>query len=491
MKRSSLRAWFVLLIAAAAGFAGYRAYGKWSQRREHAEALASLVTTEVHYLDLRPKIHAGGLVQASRQTIMRCQVERINIGNQVDLNPRGSTTILHLIADGSLVTRGESICKLDSSAYEEQLVQQEILVEESKSAAVQAKLDLEIAEQTLEEFRKGLATQTEREAESAVILARSQLQRLEEHMEWTRRMVKKGYSTQSQLKTEETNALSARITLERAEMALDVLKTHTERNYLRSLEVNVEKAKTNLQVQLDAYQIQKDRLENLQLQIKRCNVTAPHDGLLIYANRPERNFQIEEGLTVHQNQKLFFLPDLSSMEVEAPIHEAFIDHVHAGLPARIEIEALPNRILEGHVVMVSPVPQSDMVFFKGNDVKNYLSTIKIDTIPEGLRPGMTARVEIYGDTQSQALVIPSGAMRLEKGKHICYVVGETSVQRREVEIGVASEDFLQIKTGLAVGDEVLTDPSQIDDHRDLLASEAPPAASRPGMLAALLTFLPI
>ena len=56
-------------------------------------------------------------------------------------------------------------------------------------------------------------------------------------------------------------------------------------------------------------------------------IRAPHDGFVIYANNPDRQVYIEPGMSVRQRQQLFFLPDLTQMEVVAMIHESIVEQV--------------------------------------------------------------------------------------------------------------------------------------------------------------------
>ena len=69
-----------------------------------------------------------------------------------------------------------------------------------------------------------------------------------------------------------------------------------------------------------------------------CTIRAPHDGFVIYANNADRQVFIEPGMSVRQRQQLFFLPDLSEMEVVAMIHESIVDQVTPSMRAHVQVE---------------------------------------------------------------------------------------------------------------------------------------------------------
>ena len=156
------------------------------------------------------------------------------------------------------------------------------------------------------------------------------------------------------------------------------------------------------------------------LQVDRCTIRAPHDGLLIYADKPGRPPRIMLGAPVWQRQKLFFLPDLSVLEVHVLLHETVVTRVRPGMPARVRPESSPQQILMGRVLSVSPLPASDQGPRKGNEVKYFVGRISLDTVPQGLRPGMTAEVslmtvrpEALGRSQNESELMTSPPFRLD------------------------------------------------------------------------------
>ncbi len=480
------------LAGVGAGLYWARAY---SNNQRKVSEIEHLRKTVVARRDLSGSVRGAGTVESTKQTTIRCQIEKVNLSNQAAAaNQRGSSTILWLAPDGKKVAKDELICKLDSSDFEEQAIQQRILVEVSKAAAVQAKLDLEIAEASLEEFKNGLDLQSRKDYEAIVKNAESNLDRWLDRLKWNRQMAKKGYTSEAQVKTDELTVLSAKIGLEQARDSHDLYKAFSSSRNLRTLEVDIAKAKANLEASVAILGKEKDKLEHLELQFERCKIKAPHDGLLVYANRPERNILIEEGLPVRQNMRLFYLPDLGAMDIETPIHESMIERIHVGQPAKIRFESLPDRVAEGHVDFVEAVPKSDLFFFSGNDVKKYNAMVRLDSVPDGVLPGMSSEVEIFTENKTGVLTIPVESMRVEAGSRVCYLVHEENLERREIKVGLIDEEFLEVESGVEEGDEVALDAEDAASRKDLFVAspDAPnKAADKPTPTLAILALLAI
>jgi HlyD family secretion protein len=186
------------------------------------------------------------------------------------------------------------------------------------------------------------------------------------------------------------------------------------------LEVRVATARTARDYEALRLRHEEERLVRFLLQVDRCTIRAPHDGLLIYADKPGRPPRIMLGAPVWQRQKLFFLPDLSVLEVHVLLHETVVTRVRPGMPARVQPESSPQQILMGRVLSVSPLPASDQGPPRGNEVRYYVGRIGLDTVPQGLRPGMTAEVSIMtvqsealGRSQNESELMTSPPFRLE------------------------------------------------------------------------------
>ena len=182
-------------------------------------ALASVRRT-----DLFPALTAGGRVESSTRTVIQCELENITIGVLGQrLWAGGSSVLLSIVPEGSMVHRGDILAVLDASEYEELLRQQQITVERSRADHRQAELDHEITQLAVIEFRDGSMTEAIKDFERSVALAESDLTRIDDRLEWVKRMKNKGYVAASQVSNEKFNQATGIIQPERGTRCLRAL----------------------------------------------------------------------------------------------------------------------------------------------------------------------------------------------------------------------------------------------------------------------------
>jgi HlyD family secretion protein len=94
------------------------------------------------------------------------------------------------------------------------------------------------------------------------------------------------------------------------------------------------------------------------------------------------------------------------------------------------------------------------------DIRYFMGHVRLDAIPEGLRPGMSAEVEIRTALRQDVLTIPPDALAVESGRDVCYVRNPDGLERREVKLGKSTRDLLEVVAGLEEGEEVVSDPTR-------------------------------
>ncbi|WP_406695959.1 efflux RND transporter periplasmic adaptor subunit [Singulisphaera sp. Ch08] len=410
---------------------------------------------------LSTSITAAGRAASMNNSEIRCTLERlISPGGGGVVTSNGSSTILSLIPDGSVVKKGDLLCELDSADYQELVRRQLIGVKKAEAEHRQAQLNLEIAEINLKSYLEGSVRQAEQEFEGQVALNTSGLARQEDRLAWAQRMLTKGYASLSQVSGEEETLLRLKFGLEQIQMSYQNYRRYSLPRDTRSLQSQVEGARANLGYQSTRLKLEQDRLALFEEQVKRCTMRAPNDGFVIYANEPGEPQRIWEGASVRQRQRMFYLPDLDRMEVQTMVHETVVDRVEVGMPARIRFEALRGRSAEGSVTSVSRLPLLDQNSGAG-DVKYYLALVRLDTIPSGLRPGMSAEIEIITSRLPEVLVLPPVAITVENGQEVCYVIVAGSIERREVKVGQRNSDYMQVLEGLEEGERIVLEPSEV------------------------------
>jgi len=188
-------------------------------------------------------------------------------------------------------------------------------------------------------------------------------------------------------------------------------------------------------------------------EIKHCVVKAERSGLVIHPNAAKwETAPIAEGATVHKDQVLLLMPDLSKMQVKVGIHESVIDRMKEGLSARV---TLPDKTLDGTVSSVASVTKP-AGWWTGNEVR-YDTLIQLPSV-EGLRPGMSAEVEVIIAQYEDVLTIPVAAIVESDKGHFCWVKTAQGAQRRTLVLGDSNDVFTVVEAGLKEGDEVVLNP---------------------------------
>ncbi len=156
--------------------------------------MESLKCVAVTREDLDTTLLAGGDLEPAKQTSITCQVE--------DITDSDGTMVLSVIKNGSLVKKGDELCRLDSSGIEELAREEEILVNQARALFTKASLELETATIALREYQEGLVRQSAKEFQSRIALGRSDTQRQADRVAWAEGMVAKGYLAPGQLLSE-------------------------------------------------------------------------------------------------------------------------------------------------------------------------------------------------------------------------------------------------------------------------------------------------
>ena len=104
-----------------------------------------LFTAIVQRLDVDEEVVALGRIASTQSTEIRCTLEKLDSSAAGGTLVSGASTILALVPEGSMVKKGEVLCELDSSAYQELVRRQKITVEQVKADHQQAVLALDVA----------------------------------------------------------------------------------------------------------------------------------------------------------------------------------------------------------------------------------------------------------------------------------------------------------------------------------------------------------
>ncbi len=173
------------------------------------------------------------------------------------------------------------------------------------------------------------------------------------------------------------------------------------------------------------------------------------------------------GAAASSGSSFVTLVDAAVREVRVGFPEVDAARLEVGQPAEVTFDAVEGPPVGGRVVAVDP--SSSTV----NNVVTYYARVALDTVPEGVRLGMTATTEVEVRTIEDAVVVPAGALRQDDGETVVQVAGSEDPEDREdrpVRIGLRADGVVEILEGLEPGDRVVVP----DPDADPAAGAAPP-----------------
>jgi cobalt-zinc-cadmium efflux system membrane fusion protein len=153
------------------------------------------------------------------------------------------------------------------------------------------------------------------------------------------------------------------------------------------------------------------------------------------------------GATVGSDASVFKIVDLSSVWIDANVFEKDLDRIRMGEAVKVTVPASGAASFMGRVILISSVVDPDT------------RTVKVRTQvpnPGGiLKPDMFANVEIITAARTTAVTIPLAAVLDDAGKSVIFVADGSEFKKREVTLGLKSDDRVEVVQGLSVGDKVV------------------------------------
>ncbi|HEV3342382.1 MAG TPA: HlyD family efflux transporter periplasmic adaptor subunit [Pirellulales bacterium] len=439
-----------------------------------------VVTASVKKGDLVITVTEDGNVESANNVELKCKVP-------------GPITILEIVPDGSHVKKGDQLVLLDSSSIEDSILTQEIAVAKAEAAKITSEKDFSAAKIGVSEYEQGTLRRDVRRAEADIIVAKQNLSTAENQLRYSRNMYRKGYVTQLDVESKEFALEQAELDVEVAELSKEVLQKFTSAKTLEELKSKRDSAEALMNSDVAAFTKESNQLKRLKDQLAECTITAPQDGMVVYANDRSNPFQqtpkVDLGAQVNQFQAIVRLPDLKSMQVKALVHESKVDQLRLGMRAKIKIQ---DRDFQGEITSISNQPEATM-WFQGNS-KEYATLLKIDGEPTELKPGMTAEIEILVSQKKGVLQVPVQCVIERGGKFRSYVKTPNGVTARDLALGGTNDTVIEIVDGLKEGELVLLNPradepdatekiveaEAVDVDKQYGASQAKPAPAAAG-----------
>ncbi|WPP52010.1 efflux RND transporter periplasmic adaptor subunit [Catalinimonas niigatensis] len=195
-------------------------------------------------------------------------------------------------------------------------------------------------------------------------------------------------------------------------------------------------------------QVAEQQILQFQAQVSDRIIRAPFDGILGLRN-------ISVGSLVSPQNVITTIDDLSTMRVDFTVPEIYLGQVSSNLPIHAVSQAYPDQIFEGKVTEIDTrVDPSSRAIRVRAEIPNERQLLK---------PGMLLYVELALE-KGTSPSIPERSVLQTGEKKFAFKVSKDFVQRTEITLGRRKPGYVEVVSGLALGDSVATSGLQdLDD----------------------------
>lgn len=341
--------------------------------------------------------------------------------------------------------------------------------------------------------------------EASLAAARSQLAETRRSLENVRTNLKQAEDNLGRQQELFKAGLTPRETLDRAE------------NEVKLRQADLAQREQSIITQETRIKQEEAALENAQFDLNKVRIVSPIAGIVTRRN-------IEEGETVvvgtmnNASTVLMTIADLSVIETEVEVDETDIPFIEIGQPAKIKIDAFPDKEFPGRVTEVG----NSAIVTAGAAAQratNFKVVVTLEGEVPNVRPGFTCTTVITTATREKAVAVPIqattvremvvnadgslvrapetpagqaparrvtapvelGPGQTRKEVEGAFVVRDGRALFTPITVGIAGEKFFEVLEGLSEGDAVITGPfasvRTLKDG-DPVKTTAPAAASR-------------
>ena len=267
-------------------------------------------------------------------------------------------------------------------------------------------------------------------------------------------------------------------------------------NDVKIAESSVSEREKQLRPQESRINQEKATLESSRYDLSKVRMESPIEGIVTRRNVQEGETAVI-GTMNNAGTVLLELADMGVIQAEVEVDETNVPHVQIGQPAKITIDAIPDKTFKGHVTEIGNSPiQAATGAQTGTQATNFKVVVILDEKVPEVRPGFTCTADITTATRKEVVSVPipavavreltydangqvikepktdkrrrtpepvAAAAELKPGQtrketEGVFVVRSSKAEFVPIKMGIAGEKYFEILTGLKAGDEVITGP---------------------------------
>ncbi len=158
------------------------------------------------------------------------------------------------------------------------------------------------------------------------------------------------------------------------------------------------------------------------------------------------NYDIGE--TVTTSTAIATVGNLNELEIVTYVPERYSDSIHTGLKAETMFDAFSDETFTATVTEVNPVLDTSSRTVK--------VTLSLDGSDRRIKVGMFASIRLIIKEEADVVSVPASALTKNYEQNVVYVVEDGIARMQEVEVGLTSDENVQITEGLSLGEKVIT-----------------------------------
>ncbi len=187
----------------------------------------------------------------------------------------------------------------------------------------------------------------------------------------------------------------------------------------------------------------KNSYKNAEISIANMKVTSPISGVIVDLEYQSPGVEIEAGVS------LFSVMDYSKMYLDISLSESTMSYINTGLPVYISHYSIPDEFIEATIDQLSPSIDTTTRTYKG--------VVVVDNRKLLLKPGMFVKSEIVVDKAENAIIIPKEIIRTSQNTSFVFIADGTTAMQCEITTGISNDNYIEVKSGLYIGDKLIID----------------------------------
>lgn len=185
-------------------------------------------------------------------------------------------------------------------------------------------------------------------------------------------------------------------------------------------------------------------VELKQLAVEFAALVTPIAGIITQIDTPVA------GVNITPAGAVFAVADPKSLVFEATVDETDVGSLVVGQQATVTLDAFPEATYSGTITYISYISQQSSGGATVFPVKVSFNQ------PKNLRIGLNGDISIVTDRRDDVLIIPTEAIREEKGETFVYKKINNTYEKTAISTGAKNEDDIIVTSGIAEGDLVVT-----------------------------------